>query len=134
MPLSYLQLSVEMLRNLSPPPVFVFSLKSTYSASLLSPFLIIHHSEFSRLLLFTPPFLFSYCPFSFLHLFSTLLFLFWCHLYFLPFVILPPCLVVWWPGTGTVQGILSDTTMREHCGTCCNSSNLDSPRNCTISR
>lgn len=51
-----------------------------------------------------------------------------------PFVVLPPCLVVWWPGTGTVQGILSDTTMREHFGTCCSSSNLGSPRNSTTSR
>lgn len=115
-----------------PPPFLLFSFNSYHSASLPSSslFLLYSASDFSRL---TP---LSTCIFfvsSFTSFFHPL-FLFSCHLHFLPFVILPPCLVVWWPGTGTVQGILSDTTMRERCGTCCNSSNLGSPRNCTTSR
>lgn len=123
----YLQLSVEMLRNLSPPPFFVVFL---LLLPLWPPPVLLSSPSASLWISLCYPLVYLTLPLSSFFFFAPSFLL----SSVLPFVVLPPCLVVWWPGTGTVQGILSDTTMRERCGTCCNSSSLGSPRNSTTSR
>lgn len=110
-----LQLFIEMLHNLSPPHLSCcFPLIPASGPPLHSIFLF-------------PPLSFPF-PFHSLHWVSPLSFS-------TPTLHCPPPLPGgWWPGTGTVQGILSDTIMRELCGTCCSSSNHGSPRSCTTSR
>lgn len=109
-----LRLFIEMLHNLSPPHLSCFPLIPASGPPLHSFFL---PSSASILSLFTLSIR------SFPVSFST------------PTLHCPPPLPGgWWPGTGTVQGILSDTIMRELWGTCCSSSNRGSPRNCITSR
>lgn len=119
----------ELLHNLSPPHLSCCLPPTPTTLPPSPPSLSLLHHLPPLWLVSTPP---TFTPFLWSPPPPLLRPALHCHTR--PFVVLPPCLVVWWPGTGTVQGIPLDTTMRERFGTCCSSSNLGSPRNSTTSR